>query len=125
MQLHEGAETVSGRMGSGNDRLGADLKILPRPDDAWLDRAGRYLSRTDIADGRRERDLDKRDQLVEGLPQADVFDAALQIRKTVLKGEAVVEIGRVRYAGALVLRGEIEPEIAGNRKRPRPRQRIR
>ena len=106
MQLHEGAETVSGRMRSGNDRLGTDLKILAGPDDAWLDRAGRYLSRTDIADGRRERDLDKRDQLVEGLPQADVFDAALQIRKAVLKGEAVVEIGRVRYTGALVFRGE-------------------
>ena len=109
-----------------DDRLGADLIILPGPDQAGLDRAG-GLAALAAVHRRRHGHLDHRDQTVEGRGQSHVLHVMLQIFKAVFDGDAVIEIVGVQHrtvrAVARRLEREVVAEIAGDRKRPQPRQR--
>src|SRR5215472_17996216 len=82
VQLDHAAEPVTARRIDRDDRLGADLVVLPRPDHPRLDRADRLAAPTAIERGRKRR-LDQRDHPVERGAEADVLHILLQV------GEAV------------------------------------
>src|SRR3974377_938384 len=102
MQLDHAAIAVPGAAVCRYDRLGADLEVRSRPDDPWLNRAGRLIGWRP-ADRGREGYFHQRDQLTEGRTKPDVLHAAFDVRKAVFESEAVAEIVRVRHAGGRCL----------------------
>src|ERR1700689_1870837 len=126
MKLPQPAIAVPGQAVDRDDRLGADLIILPGPDQAGLDGAGGLAALAAIH-RRRHGHLDHRDQTVEGRGQPHVLHVMLQIFEAVFDGDAVIEIVGMQHRAvrtvARRLEREVVAKIAGDRKRPQPRQR--
>src|SRR5690242_7117486 len=90
VQLDDAADVAPRPAVHRNDRLGADLEVLPGPDDARIDRAGGLAGEAAVQ-GRREAELDERNEAVEGRRQAHVAHEGLQVLQAVLDGEAGLE----------------------------------
>ena len=113
MQLDDAAETASGRARHRQDRLGADLHILPSPDDPGLHGAHGLAAGAAVQPGRK-RYLNERDHPVERWLETDIHDLPLQVFEAVLKRKAVIDIVRVGGAGTGGLGREIDAQIAGD-----------
>src|SRR5947209_10848562 len=109
MQLDDPAIAVPRLFVDRDDRLSSDLEIGPAPNNPGLDSADR-LAGDPVYRG-RERYLDERDHLAERRTQADVLNAALQVREAVLEGEPVIDTVRIGRASAFGLGRKIETEI--------------
>src|SRR5208282_783088 len=107
------AIAVSGGAGHRNDRLGADLEVLPRPDEPWLYRPSRRNPGGNTVDRGRKGDFNERNHVVERWRDANVLHMMLQVFEAVFKGEAIIEIIRIGDARAFRFGREVETQIAG------------
>src|SRR5438270_3533615 len=82
MQLGDEADAVSALIIHRKDRLGGELHMLPGPDEAGIDRAGRAAAAGPCR--RREREFDDRRQLRNKRAEAQVAHIVLEIEQAVL-----------------------------------------
>src|SRR5258708_35208851 len=71
MELKDATDAVAAQAVDRNDHFGADLVVLPGPDDAGLDGAGGEAALVAI-EGRRHGYLDPRDHASKRLPQPGI-----------------------------------------------------
>ena len=84
MQLGDEAHVIASARIDRNHRFGTDLKIFPRPDDAWIDCASRLAACTPVQRS-FQCELHGRNQPIDRCWQMHVLHLRLQINHTVFQ----------------------------------------
>lgn len=85
MELSDDSDVVAGVRIDRDNSFDAELKVLPRPNDSWINGSGGWTGHT--VNWGLHRELDERNKAFERSAQTDVFHVLLQINQTILDGD--------------------------------------